>query len=171
MKALAISDKHGWERFVSLQAFYNLVAREVENELLPLCLDQGLGILAWSPLARGFLTGKFRRGQPRPAGTRLSKETVVMHFDEQRGFTIVEELEKIAQGYQASVAQAALNYLLRKPGMTSVIIGARTKEQLADLLKTTDWEMAPADVTRLDEVSQPPSLYPYWFLTENRHVR
>jgi len=165
MKALAISDKRGWERFVTLQAHYSLMARELENELVPLCLDQGLGILVWSPLSGGFLSGKYRRGQPQPKGTRLSgPQPRFLQFDEQKGFDIVEELDRISQAHNATVAQAALNYLLGKTGVTSVIIGARTPQQLADNLKTTDWEMTAEEVSRLDEISKPPPLYPYWML-------
>ncbi|MEE9304650.1 MAG: aldo/keto reductase [bacterium] len=165
MKALSLQDKSGWDRFVSLQAYYAAVARELEHELVPVCLDQGLGILPWSPLAGGFLTGKFRRDQAGPEGARRStEEGQFIPIDEERGFAIVEELERIAKAHQASVAQAALNYLLRKPAVTSVIIGARTPEQLADNLKTTSWEMTPEEVARLDAASEPPPLYPYWFL-------
>ena len=163
MKAMAISDKRGWERFVTLQALYSLMARELENELVPLCLDQGLGILVWSPLSGGFLSGKYRRGQPQPKGTRLSgPQPRFLQFDEQKGFDIVEELDRIAGAHNATVAQAALNYLLGKEGVSSVIIGARTPEQLADNLKTTDWEMTAEEASRLDEISQPPAIYPYW---------
>lgn len=172
MKALAISDAYGWERFVTLQAYYSLVARELENELVPLCLDQGLGILPWSPLAGGFLSGKFRRGKARPEGTRLSKpESQILQFDEEKGFDIVEELDRIAKEHNATVAQAALNYLLGKPGVCSVIIGAKTSEQLADNLKTINWEMTSEEVTTLDELSQPPRLYPYWMLEAGREGR
>ena len=163
MKAMAISDKRGWERFVTLQALYSLMARELENELVPLCLDQGLGILVWSPLSGGFLSGKYRRGQPQPKGTRLSgPQPRFLQFDEPKGFDIVEELDRIAGAHNATVAQAALNYLLGKEGVSSVIIGARTPEQLADNLKTTDWEMTAEEASRLDEISQPPAIYPYW---------
>jgi len=163
MKAMAISDKRGWERFVTLQALYSLLARELENELVPLCLDQGLGILVWSPLSGGFLSGKYRRGKPQPKGTRLSgPQPRFQPFDEEKGFDIVEALDKIAKAHKATVAQAALNYLLAKEGVSSVIIGARTPEQLTDNLKTTDWEMSAEEVSRLDEMSQPLPLYPYW---------
>ncbi len=167
MKALAISDKHGWERFVTLQALYSLLARDLEYELVPLCLDQGLGILPWGPLHGGFLSGKYRRGQPRPKGTRLNDPNEIPSwFDEQKGYDIVEELGQIAKEHNATVAQAALNYLLHKPGVSSVIIGARTPEQLADNLKTTDWEMTPEDVARLDEVTKLAPLYPHDFLAK-----
>lgn len=166
MKALAISEKQNLERFVTLQALYSLIARDLENELVPLSLDQKLGILPWSPLGGGFLTGKYRRGKARPQGARRTDPTnQFLQYDEEKGFDIVDELEKIANNHGATITQAALNYLLRKPGVTSVIIGAKTKEQLNDNLKTTDWEMTPEEVARLDELSNPPRVYPYWMLT------
>jgi aryl-alcohol dehydrogenase-like predicted oxidoreductase len=163
MKALAISDKRGWERFATLQALYSLLARELENEMVPLCLDQGLGILVWSPLSGGFLSGKYRRGKPQPKGTRLSgpQPSFIPH-DIEKGYDIVEELDKIAKAHKATVAQTALNYLLAKEGVTSVIIGARTPEQLADNLKTVNWEISAEEVARLDEMSEPVPVYPYW---------
>jgi aryl-alcohol dehydrogenase-like predicted oxidoreductase len=165
MKALAISEKQNLERFVTLQAFYSLIARDLENELVPLSLDQKLGILTWSPLGGGFLTGKYRRGKPRPESARRSKSAdQFLQFDEEKGFDIVDELEKTAHNHGATVTQAALNYLLRKPGVTSVIIGVKNKEQLTDNLKTVDWEMTAEEVARLDELSKPPRVYPYWML-------
>jgi aryl-alcohol dehydrogenase-like predicted oxidoreductase len=165
MKALAISDKQNLEKFITLQAYYSLVARDLENELVPLCLDQKLGILLWSPLGGGFLTGKYRKGKERPKNARRSdRESQFLQFDEEKGFDIVDELERIAKNHNATIAQAALNYLLRKPGVSSVIIGARTKEQLADNLKSSDWEMTPEEVAKLDTLSMPAKVYPYWML-------
>jgi aryl-alcohol dehydrogenase-like predicted oxidoreductase len=165
MKALAVSERQNLEKYVTLQAYYSLVARELENELVPLCLDQDLGILTWSPLGGGFLTGKYRRGKPRPEGARRTDpKNQFLQFDEEKGFAIVDELERIAGNHQATITQAALNYLLRKPGVSSAIIGARTGEQLSDTLRTTDWEMSPEEVKRLDELSKPPRIYPYWML-------
>jgi aryl-alcohol dehydrogenase-like predicted oxidoreductase len=165
MKALAISDKQNLEKFVTLQAYYSLIARDLENELVPLCLDQNLGILPWSPLGGGFLTGKYRRGKERPNNARRTDpENQFLQYDEEKGFDIIDELEKIAKNHDATIAQAALNYLLRKPAVSSVIIGARTKEQLADDLKTSDWEMTSEEVAGLDEISILPRAYPYWML-------
>lgn len=172
MKALDVSEKRGWEKFVTLQAYYSLVARELELELVPLCLDQRLGIMTWSPLAGGFLTGKYRRGMPGPSGARRSESgTPFLQFNEDTGYAIIDELENIANAHRASIPQTALNYLLRKPGVTSVIIGARTPEQLADNLKTTDWELTQDEIDRLDSISGPPRLYPYWFLEGGRKAR
>ena len=127
---------------------------------MPLCLDQGLGILTWSPLSGGALSGKYRRGKPAPKGARLSDSGV----DEKKTYDIVDELEKIGKAHDASITQAALNYLLRKPGASSVIIGIRTPEQIADNLKTVEWEMTADEVARLDKISMPPSIYPYNYL-------
>jgi aryl-alcohol dehydrogenase-like predicted oxidoreductase len=165
MKALAISDKRNLERFATLQAFYSLIARDLENELVPLSLDQNLGILPWSPLGGGFLTGKYKRDKKRPSNARRSDpENQFLQFDEEKGFDIVEELERIADSHNATIPQAALNYLLRKPGVSSVIIGAKNKEQLLDNIKTSGWEMTAEEVSRLDDWSQPPRAYPYWML-------
>jgi aryl-alcohol dehydrogenase-like predicted oxidoreductase len=172
MKALDISRLNGLERFVTLQAYYSLMARELENELVPLCLDQGLGILPWSPLSGGFLTGKYRRGQARPEGARMSHpESAFLRFDWEKGYDIVDELDRIGKAHNASVAQVALNYLLRKPGVCSVIIGARTPRQLADDLQTVNWELTPEEVAKLDELSRPPRLYPYWMLEFGKQGR
>ncbi len=172
MKALAISEKFGLEKFITLQAYYNVIERDLEFELVPLCLDQGLGILPWSPLAGGFLTGKYKRGQTRPTDARRTDPTnQFLRFDEEKGFIIVDELEKIAKTHNATISQAALNYLLRKPDVSSIIIGARTKEHLTDNLKTTEWEMTIEEVARLDEVSKPPRVYPYWMLDLTRRDR
>lgn len=172
MKALAISEKQNLERFVTLQALYSLISRDLEYELVPLSLDQKLGILPWSPLGGGFLTGKYRRGKPRPEGARRSDLAgQFLQFDEEKGFDIVNELEKIGKGHNATIAQAALNYLLRKPGVTSVIIGARNKEQLADNLKAADWEMSQEEVRHLDELSKPARVYPYWAIESTSRDR
>jgi aryl-alcohol dehydrogenase-like predicted oxidoreductase len=165
MKALSISERQNLEKFVTLQAFYSLIARDLENEMVPLCLDQKLGVLPWSPLGGGFLTGKYRRGKPRPIDARRTDpENQFLQFDEEKGFDIIDELERIAKNHSASIVQAAINYLLRKPAVSSVIIGAKTKEQLAENIKASDWKMTPEEVSRLDELSKPPRAYPYWML-------
>lgn len=162
MKALCISERDSFERFVSQQVYYSLLARELENELVPLSLDQGVGILVWSPLAGGFLSGKFRRDQGDLEGTRRAQMGSPGNFAEEKGFDIVEMMEEVAEAHDATVAQVAINYLLRKPGVTSVIIGARTEEQLVDNLAAASWEMIPEEVERLDKVSATPLIYPYW---------
>jgi aryl-alcohol dehydrogenase-like predicted oxidoreductase len=172
MKALHISEKQNLEKFVTLQSYYSLVCRDLENEMIPLSLDQKLGILVWSPLGGGFLTGKYRRGQDRPKNSRLSDpDSRFLRFDEEKAYDIVDELDKIAKNHKATVAQAALNYLLRKPAVSSVIIGAKKLEQLADNLKTTDWEMTDEEVKELDKLSEPTSVYPYWMQKANSRDR
>ena len=172
MKALALAEKHHWEKFVSLQALYSLVARDVETELVPLCQDQRLGLTPWSPLAGGFLTGKFRRGEKGPADARRSKEQHnFIQVDEDKGFRILDEVQRIAQARGVSVAQVALNYLLRKPAVSAVLVGATKPEQLQDNLKTTRWTLEEAEVKALDAVSQPGRPYPHWMLDFTRGDR
>jgi aryl-alcohol dehydrogenase-like predicted oxidoreductase len=163
MKALAISDKNVWERFVTLESMYSLMSRELEYELVPLCLDQSVGILAYSPLYAGFLSGKYRRGQTWPDGTRFTsmENTGPWPVQPEILFNVIEVLDQIAEKNNATVAQAALNYLLRKPAVNSLIVGIRTIEQLKANLKAIDWEMTSDDVARLDRISEPERKYPY----------
>lgn len=165
MKMLAAADRRGLERFVATQSYYSLVARELEHEVLPMCADQGLGVLVWSPLAGGFLSGKFAPDTAAPDDTRRGKigDLGVGHIDEPRGFAIVGVAREIATARGVSVAQVALNWLLARPGVTSVIVGARTTDQLRDNLAATTWALAPDELARLDAVSEPPRPYPYWY--------
>jgi aryl-alcohol dehydrogenase-like predicted oxidoreductase len=172
MKALCISYKHNLEHFVSLQAYYSLTARDVELELVPLCLDQGLGLTPWSPLSGGFLSGKFRRDKPRPEGARRSNEQGnFLPVDEEKGYRIIDELDVIAKAHNATVAQAALNYLLQKPAVSSIIVGATKPEQLQDNLKAVEWDMTQEEVKRLDDLSAPPRLYPHWMFEFTKRDR
>jgi aryl-alcohol dehydrogenase-like predicted oxidoreductase len=166
MKALAISEQRGFERFVSLQAYYSIGARDVEYEIVPACLDQGVGLLCWSPLAGGFFSGKFRRGKPRPNdGRRADPHAQANAFcpvDESKGLEIIEVLSSIAKRHGASIAQTALNYLLRKPAVCSVIVGATRAEHVTEAVRTVQWELLPEEMTHLDDMSRPPKLYPHW---------
>ncbi|HEV7799162.1 MAG TPA: aldo/keto reductase, partial [Pyrinomonadaceae bacterium] len=134
MKAVCLSRANRWAEFVSLQAYYSLVGRDLEHELLPLCREEGLGVLPWSPLSGGFLSGKYQRDNPNPEGARRSGFQFPP-IDEARGFDAVEALERIAKEKNASVAQVALAWLLAQPGVTSIIIGANRMSQLEDNLK------------------------------------
>ncbi|RZS80109.1 aryl-alcohol dehydrogenase-like predicted oxidoreductase [Motilibacter rhizosphaerae] len=163
MKLLGVAERTGAVRPVSQQIHYTLQAREAEYELVPLSLDQGLGILVWSPLAGGLLSGKYRRGHQPPEGSRgLSDWNEPPVRDQEKLYDIVEVLVEIAQGHGVSAAQVALAWLLTRPAVSSVIIGARTTEQLQDNLASASLELAPEEVARLEEVSRPDLLYPYW---------
>ena len=163
MKALMLAQAHDWERFVSLQAYYSLVGRDLEHELLPLCREEGLGVLPWSPLSGGFLTGKYRRGQDSPAGARRSGFNFPP-IDEERGFDAVEALDALAQEKGASIPQLALAWLLAQPGVASVIIGANRMSQLEDNLKAVEVRLSAAELERLSAATQPASLYPQWMV-------
>ena len=163
MKALAVSDRHDYQRFVCQQIHYTLQAREAEYELVPTSLDQGLGILVWSPLAGGLLSGKYRRGQATPEGTRqLAGWGEPPVRDEEALYDVVDVLVEVAEGRGVSPAQVALAWLLGRPAVTSVIVGARTDAQLADNLAAAELQLSDDERARLDAVSAPPLLYPYW---------
>jgi aryl-alcohol dehydrogenase-like predicted oxidoreductase len=162
MKGLAAADRHGFARYTSLQAYYNLVARELEHELVPLCLDQGVGVLVWSPLAQGFLTGKQRRGESTPESSRRSTLGDPGTIDQEQGFDVIDTLDEIAKQREVTIPQVALSWLLRRPGISSVILGARHLDQLTDNLATATWELSHEEVERLNQVSDRPLPYPYW---------
>jgi aryl-alcohol dehydrogenase-like predicted oxidoreductase len=163
MKALATADRAGLPRFVSQQIYYSLQAREAEYELIPLAIDQGLGVLVWSPLAGGLLTGKYRRDRQAPAGSRqLTDWNEPPVYDQEGLYDIVEILVGIGEERGVSAAQVALAYILGKPAVTSLVIGARTSEQLADNLAAASLSLTDAERARLDKASAPPLIYPYW---------
>jgi aryl-alcohol dehydrogenase-like predicted oxidoreductase len=162
-KALGVSALHGFQRFVSQQIHYTLQAREAEYELVPLAVSEGLGILVWSPLAGGLLSGKYRRDQDPPEGSRhLTEWNEPPIHDEDRLYDIVDALVEIGEGHGVSAAQVAIAWLLSRPGVTSVVLGARTEEQLSDNLAAADLVLTGEERARLDKVSVPPLLYPYW---------
>ncbi|MDB5396598.1 MAG: aldo/keto reductase [Rhodospirillales bacterium] len=163
MKALGISASESRQRFVSQQIHYSLEAREVEYELVPISLDLDLGVLVWSPLAGGLLSGKHRRNAAAPAGTRqLAGWTEPPIRDEDRLWRIVDEVVAIADARGVSGAQVSLAWLLGRAGVTSLVIGGRTAAQFRDNLAAADFLLAPEERARLDAVSAPPLLYPYW---------
>ena len=163
MKALGISEREHRQRFISQQIHYTLEAREAEYELIPISLDQGLGVLVWSPLAGGLLSGKHRRNESAPEGTRqLAGWPEPPIRDENRLWNIVEAVVAIAQSRGVSGAQVALSWLLGRPAVSSIVIGGRTEAQFKDNLAAADLVLTPEERQRLDEVSAPPILYPYW---------
>ena len=163
MKALGTAERDHLARFVSQQIYYSLQERSAEYELLPLAVDQGLGTLVWSPLAGGLLSGKYRRGQTPPEGSRhVCDWDEPPVYDEDRLYDTIDALVEIADGHGVSAAQVALAWLLQRPTVSSVIIGARTDEQLADNLRAAELQLSQAERDRLEEVSRPPLLYPFW---------
>ena len=163
MKALGISDKDRRQRFVCQQIHYSLESRNAEYELLPISKDQGLGVLVWSPLAGGLLSGKHRRDQAAPEGSRqFAGWTEPPIRDESRLWDIIDELIAIAEEREVSAAQVALAWLLDRPTVTSVIIGARSEAQFQDNLGAADLALSSAERRRLDDVSKQPLIYPYW---------
>jgi aryl-alcohol dehydrogenase-like predicted oxidoreductase len=164
MKALGIADRDGLPRFVSQQIYYSLQAREVEQELVPLGLDQGVGVLAWSPLAGALLTGRWRRGSPPPRDSRrMLGWPDPPIYDEERLWATVDALVAIADSRGCPVPQIALSYLLAKPGVASLVIGARTDEQLIQNLPAAELSLTTDELSRLDDVSEQPLPYPYWW--------
>ncbi|WP_030440357.1 aldo/keto reductase [Actinoplanes subtropicus] len=163
MKALAASDARGLERFASNQLYYSLQARDIEAEIVPACLDQGVGILVWSPIAGGLLSGKYRRGVAAPAGSRhLSDWDEPPVHDEDKLYDTIEVAVKIGESHGVSAARVSLAYIAQKPGVTSVIVGARTPSQLRDNLAAADLELTPDEIQSLDDVSGEPLRYPFW---------
>ncbi|WP_428700517.1 aldo/keto reductase [Stappia sp.] len=163
MKSLAVADRHGWPRYVANQVYYSLTGRDYEWELMPLGEDQGLGALVWSPLGWGRLTGKIRRGASLPEGSRLH-ETASFGppVDEEHLYRVVDVLDAIAEETGRTVPQIALNWLLQRPTVSSVIIGARNEEQLRQNLGAVGWKLEPGQIARLDEVSVVTAPYPYF---------
>ncbi len=165
MKSLAASDRYGWSRYVAHQAYYSLVGRDYEWELMPLGLDQGVGAVVWSPLGWGRLTGKVRRGQPLPKTSRLNSQVSNEKgppVSDEYVYTVVDALDAVAKETGKSVPQVALNWLLQRPTVSSVIIGARDEAQLRDNLGAVGWNLTPAQVAKLDAASAVTLAYPYW---------
>ena len=163
MKSLATADRYGWTRFVAHQVYYSLIGRDYEWELMPLGLDQKVGALVWSPLGWGRLTGKLRRGKPLPEVSRLhvTAEAGPQVADEYL-YTVVDALDKVAAETGKTVPQVALNWLLQRPTVSSIIVGARNEEQLRQNLGAAGWNLTKSQVETLDRASEQLSAYPYW---------
>ncbi|WP_243048662.1 aldo/keto reductase [Dyella sp. RRB7] len=163
MKSLAVADRYGYPRYIANQAYYSLIGRDYEWELMPLGLDQGVGAVVWSPLGWGRLTGKLRRGAPLPAQSRL-------HATADKGppvadeylYRVIDALDEVAAETGKSVPQIALNWLLQRPTVATVVIGARNEEQLRQNLGAVGWNLTPAQVAKLDAASEVAPAYPYW---------
>ena len=163
MKSLSASERYGWARYVGHQVYYSLIGREYEWELMPLGVDQGVGALIWSPLGWGRLTGKIRRGQPLPAQSRLHKtsEQGPPVADEYL-YSVIDALDEVAKEAEKTVPQVALNWLLQRPTVSSVIMGARNEEQLRQNLGSEGWSLSVEQIGRLDRASDVTPIYPYW---------
>ncbi|WP_437768319.1 aldo/keto reductase [Sorangium sp. So ce281] len=168
MKSLAVSEKYGLSRYVAHQAYYSLVARDYEWELMPLALDQKVGAVVWSPLGWGRLTGKIRRGQPLPEVSRLRNKLSVEggpQIDDEYLYRVVDALDEVAKETGKTVPQIALNWLLQRPSVANVIIGARNEEQLRQNLGAVGWNLAPEHIAKLDAASKAKLPYPYFHQT------
>jgi aryl-alcohol dehydrogenase-like predicted oxidoreductase len=161
MKSMSIAERDGFHKYVAHQVYYSLIGRELEHELMPLGVDQGIGSIIWSPLAGGALSGKIRRNQPAPKDSRLGQITFIPYENELL-YKVVDVLEAIAQERGKTIPQVALNWLLRKPSVANIVVGARNEEQLKQNLGAVGWSLTPAEVLRLDDVSKPSLPYPYW---------
>jgi len=162
-KSLELSKARGWASFSSLQAYYSVAGRDLEYELLPLCREEGLGVLPWSPLAGGFLTGKYRRDREAPEGSRRN-EFDFPPIDKEVAYDVVEVMDEIAESKGASIPQVALSWLLHKKGVTSVIIGAKKMSQLEDNLGAAELELSVTEFNRIAEVTEPRQIYPQWMV-------
>jgi aryl-alcohol dehydrogenase-like predicted oxidoreductase len=163
MKSLSVSERYGWTKYVGHQVYYSLVGREYEWELMPLGLDQGVGALVWSPLGWGRLTGKIRRGQPLPKESRLHKTADLgPQVNDEYLYKVVDALEQVGKETGKTVPQVALNWLLQRPTVSTVIMGARNEEQLRQNLASEGWNLSAEQVAKLDRASEVTPVYPYW---------
>ena len=170
MKSLAVSERYGWNRYVAHQVYYSLLHREYEWELMPLGLDQNVGAIVWSPLSAGMLGGKYRRNQPLPQESRIAQggspipQAVI---NNELLYTIVDALDEIAAETGKTVAQIALNWVLQRPTVSSIIIGARNEEQLKQNLDVVGWNLTKEQLQKLDTAGEIPTTYPYWHQRQN----
>lgn len=163
MKSLATSDEYGWPRYVGHQVYYSLVGREYEWELMPLGLDQGVGALVWSPLGWGRLTGRIRRGQPLPGQSRLhTTADNGPQVEDEYLYKVVDALDGVAKETGKTVPQVALNWLIQRPTISTIIVGARNEEQLRQNLASAGWNLSAEQVAKLDAASDLTPAYPYW---------
>jgi len=162
MKSLGISQRHGWARFDSLQAYYTIAGRDLEREVIPLLTDQEMGLLVWSPLAGGFLTDKYASGKGPDEARRANFDFPPL--DKERALKCIAVMQEVGKAHESSVARIALAWLLHQKAVTSVIIGAKSQQQLEDNLKSIDVRLSSDELKRLDEVSALPPEYPGWMV-------
>ncbi|MCS3869879.1 aryl-alcohol dehydrogenase-like predicted oxidoreductase [Chryseobacterium ginsenosidimutans] len=173
MKSVGVSEKYGWSKYIAHQVYYSLANREYEWELMPLGLDQNVGAIVWSPLSSGRLSGKYGRNKPIPQDSRIAQggspvpEAVVQ---EEIFYNTIDALEEVAAEVGKNVAQVALNWLLQRPTVSSIIIGARNEEQLKQNLEAVGWNLTREQVEKLDKASEVPPIYPYWHQWQNKRL-
>lgn len=173
MKSLSVSERYGWSRYIAHQAYYSLINRDFEWELMPLGIDQKVGTIVWSPLAAGLLSGKYRRNQPRP-NARVSQGGSPVPgavVSDELLYKVIDALDKIAEETGKSVAQVALNWLLQRPTVDNIIIGARNEEQLKQNLGAAGWNLTIDQIKKLDAASEIPPVYPYWHQRQNAYLK
>ena len=171
MKSLSVSERYGWSRYIAHQAYYSLLDREFEWELMPLGIDQKVGTIVWSPLASGRLSGKYRRNQPLPENNRVQQGGG--HgpaLDEERLYTIMDALDEVSAEIGKSVAQISLNWLLQRPTVSNIVIGARNEEQLKQNLEAVGWDLNTEQVKKLDDASKLEPIYPYWHQRQSEEL-
>jgi aryl-alcohol dehydrogenase-like predicted oxidoreductase len=170
MKSLAVSEKYGWNRYIGHQVYYSLANREFEWELMPLGVDQKVGSMIWSPLSAGRLGGKYSRNTPYPEGTRLAQggsPVPDMVVNNELLFRILDAVAEVSRETGKTVAQIAINWLLQRPTVANVIVGARTVEQLRENLGSVGWSLTPEQIIKLNKASETPTIYPYWHQRQN----
>lgn len=162
MKSLGLSEKYGWSKYVAHQVYYSLLRREFEWELMPLAQDQKVGSIIWSPLAGGALSGKYRRSQKSPSDARFSQINFGVAELGEPLYRIIDVLDEVSKETGKTLSQVALNWVLNRPTVASVVVGARNEEQLKENLGALGWTLSPAHQVKLDQASQAPAIYPYW---------
>jgi len=169
MKSLSVSERYGWAKYIAHQAYYSLLNRDFEWELMPLGIDQQIGTIVWSPLAAGRLTGKYRRNQPIPQDARVAQggsPVPASSISDDVFYNIIDVLDEVAEETGKTIAQVSLNWLLQRPTVSNIIIGARNEEQLKANLASVGWNLTVEQVKKLDAVSEVPPVYPYWHQRE-----
>ena len=171
MKSLSVSERYGWSKYIGHQVLYSLYDREFENELMPLAIDQNIGTLVWSPLSSGKLGGRYDREKPIPTDNRIQQGgSHGPAIDQERLFNIVDALKIVAEETEKTVAQVALNWLLQRPTIANIIVGARNEEQLKQNLQAVGWNLTADQIKRLDEASYVYPAYPYWHQQQNLNL-
>jgi aryl-alcohol dehydrogenase-like predicted oxidoreductase len=173
-KANYIAENHGWAKFITFQGYYSLIGRGIEYEIIPFCIDQNMGVLTWSPLAGGLLSGKYRKDKPFPKGTRIDTSSGLKGFipvNEEKLYAILDAIDSISQAHNVPVAAVALAWLRYQKAVSSVIIGARSMQHLEENIKAGELGLTPEEVKKLNDVSKPELPYPQWMLEWNTRDR